>query len=186
LDTEFGNISPIQTLDGEVDDLLIQPDGKIVVSGSFSHVGDGSLNPPARSAIARFSANGLLDTTFTPNIPMPTGVNAILIAAMARQPNGKILIEENFFNNSSSNSNYVSTQVARLNSNGSLDSGFSLGTPAGGWFYPGGGNSILRLPTGKALIGGCYQNYNGTQAWSLVRIFAGPANFSPGVLLLMD
>ena len=52
-------------------------------------------------------------------------------------------------------------------------------------FYPGGGNSILRLPSGKALIGGNYSTYNGTPAWSLVRIFASPANFNPGALYLL-
>ena len=177
--------SHVQTMDGEVDDLLLQPDGKILVSGMFTHIIDGSVG---RSAIARFSANGLLDTTFTPSLPpTPPNANTIALAAMARQPNGKILIEANFLNYLG-NYNYqpVSSQVARLNSNGSLDSSFSLGTPAGGWFYPGAGNSILRLPNGKALIGGCYNNYNAPQAWSLVRIFAGPANFSPGVLLLLD
>ena len=56
-----------------------------------------------------------------------------------------------------------------------------------GWFYLGGGNSILRLPNGKALIGGVFSYYNSTPAWSLVRIFAGPANFNVGnILLLLD
>jgi uncharacterized delta-60 repeat protein len=98
LDTDFGpsNTVPlhIQTTDGPVDDLLLQPDGKIVVSGFFSHIIDGSGNP-LRRAIARFSANGLLDTTFTPSLNPPTGVNTIIIKTMALQPNGKILIEEN-------------------------------------------------------------------------------------------
>jgi uncharacterized delta-60 repeat protein len=189
LDTDFGpsNTVPlhIQTTDGPVDDLLLQPDGKIVVSGFFSHIIDGSGNL-LRRAIARFSANGLLDTTFTPSLNPPTGANTIIIKTMALQPNGKILIEENFLNYFSDiNFNYVGTQVARLNPNGSLDSNFTLGYATNGWFYPGGGNSILRLPNGKALIGGCYSTYNGAPAWSLVRIFAGPANFNPGALYLL-
>ena len=72
-----------------------------------------------------------------------------------------------------------------MNSNGSLDPSFILGNPAGGGYWPGAGNSILRLPSGKALIGGGFSTYNGTPAWSLVRIFAGPANFSPGALYLL-
>ena len=81
----------------QVDDLFLQPDGKIVVSGKFSQIIDGSGNPPRRG-IARFSANGLLDNTFTPSLTLPSGANTLVISAMARQPNGKILIEENFFN----------------------------------------------------------------------------------------
>ena len=104
---------------------------------------------------------------------------------MALQPNGKILIEENYLNILDNyNFNYLGTQIARLNPNGSLDSTFTLGNPAVGG-YSGGGNSILRLPNGKALIGGNFSSYNGTDAWSLVRIFAGPANFSPGALFLL-
>ena len=192
LDTSFGPGAPaanLPTLDGEVFDLFLQPDGKIVVSGSFSHVIDGSTAPPARSAIARFAADGRLDATFLPNLTMPTGANAMVLAAMARQPNGKILIEKNFFNNGSGNSEFQGTQVARLNSNGSLDATFTLGTPANGGFWYGGGNSILRLPHGKALIGGFYSTYNTTPAWSLVRILAGPGNAgTAGVagLLLAD
>ena len=93
-----GNTVPlhIQTMDGRIEDLLLQPDGKIVVSGGFSHIIDGTGNPPARRAIARFSANGLLDNTFTPSLAPPTGANTIILAAMARQPNGKILIEAEF------------------------------------------------------------------------------------------
>ena len=72
-----------------------------------------------------------------------------------------------------------------MNPNGSLDPAFTLGNPANGGYWPGGGNSILRLPSGKALIGGNFSSYNGTPAWSLVRIFASPANFSPGALSLL-
>lgn len=184
LDSSFGPSSHIQITDGQVDDLFLQPDGKIVVSGKFTQIVDGSGNP-ARRAIARFSANGLLDGTFTPSLTPPSGANTIAISAMAGQPNGKILIEENFFNYLNNNYNYVSTQVARLNSNGSLDSNFTLGHAINGWSQPCSGNSILRLPNGKALIGGCYNNYTATSAWSLVRIFASPGNFSAGYLLLL-
>jgi uncharacterized delta-60 repeat protein len=185
VDNSFGpsNTPPlhIQTVDGSIEDLLLQPDGKIVVSGGFYHIIDGSGNPPERRAIARFSANGVLDGTFTPSLVPPDGANTIVLAAMARQPNGKILIEQNFFNDN----NFVSTQIARLNSNGSLDPAFILGNPANGGYWRSAGNSILRLPSGKALIGGGFKSYNGTPAWSLVRIFAGPGNFSPGALFLL-
>ncbi|MBU4231390.1 MAG: hypothetical protein KKD99_12735 [Proteobacteria bacterium] len=182
VDPDFGpsNTPPlhIQTMDGSIEDLLLQPDGKIVVSGGFSHIIDGSV---ARPGIARFSANGLLDNTFTPSLVPPLGANTIVLTAMARQPNGKILIEQNFLNDNT----FVSAQIARLNSNGSLDPSFILGNPANGGYWRSAGNSILRLPSGKALIGGNFSSYNGTPAWSLVRIFAGPANFSPGALYLL-
>ena len=72
-----------------------------------------------------------------------------------------------------------------MNPNGSLDPNFTLGNPTQGGDYSQGGNSILRLPNGKAIIGGSFSRYNATQAWSLVRIFASPANFNPGALYLL-
>jgi uncharacterized delta-60 repeat protein len=184
VDTSFAPSAPvdhIQTMDGEIDDLFLQPDGKIVVSGGFSHIIDGTGSPPARTAIARFTANGWLDDTFTPSLAPPPGADALNISAIARQPNGKVLIEETFLNSGS----YVGGKLARLNADGSLDSSFAIGNLANGYFYNNAGHRILRLPNGKALIGGWFSSYNGTPAWSLVRIFAGPANFSPGALYLL-
>ncbi len=191
LDTSFApgaSVANVLTMDGLVEDMLLQPDGKVVVSGAFANVNNGSGSSTARRAIARYSADGLLDGTFTPNLTIPpsaSGANTIDLAAMALQPNGKILIEENFLNVSGWNWNYLGSQVARLNPNGSLDPTFSLGTPANGWFNPGGGNSILRLSNGKALIGGVFSMYSGTPEFSLVRIFAGPANSGSAIPLLL-
>lgn len=188
LDTSFGPSTPanhLQTMDGEVDDMLLQTDGKIVVSGIFSHILDGSGSGPARSAIARFSGDGFLDGTFTPSLTIPSGANTLALPAMAWQPNGKILIEEHFLNYTGGyNYTYVSSQVARLNANGSLDPNFILGAPSQGWYYPDNGSCILRLPSGKALVGGAFSLYSSTPAFSLVRIYASPANFGPGVLMM--
>ncbi len=195
LDYTFGPTAPathIQTMDHQVDDLLLQPDGKIVVSGWFTHILDGSEIPPERLAIARFTADGFLDATFTPSLTMPEGANAMTVAAMAWQPNGRILIEEQFLDYQG-NYNFmpVSSQAARLLSNGSPDLGFKLGALTQGYYHPQGGNSILRLPNGKALIGGVYSNYqpadaiSPTNIFSLARVFASPANFSPGTMMLL-
>ena len=101
LDTSFSPNTPVanfQTMDGVVDDLLLQPDGKIMVSGRFSHIFDGS-GSGRRAALSPGSPpTACWIATFTPNLTMPTGANTIVLSAMALQPNGKILIEENFLN----------------------------------------------------------------------------------------
>jgi uncharacterized delta-60 repeat protein len=190
LDTTFApsTSNHIQTMDRDVVNLMVQRNSKIMVSGGFSHVTSES-GSPERSSIARFSPEGTLDTTFNPNIIPPGGANFIDIVAMAGQPNGKVIIEQNFFNKVDNNYNFISSQVARLNIDGSQDSTFTVGNLSnGGWVMPGYGKySILRLSTGKALIGGCYGQYNGT--WvssSLVRVFAHPTNFSPAPLMLLN
>ena len=188
LDTGFAtgaSVPNIQQLDGRVSDLLLQKDGKILVSGSFTHADYGSPSPPARTAIARFTANGDLDNTFAFVLnTWPTDTNALLIPAMGLQRNGRILVEGHFFNNSGGNSMYKFSGVLRLNTNGSTDPTFTPGTLANGYFHYDGGSYILPLPQGKALIGGVYGSYNSTPAWSLVRIFAGQTS-NPSLNLLL-
>jgi uncharacterized delta-60 repeat protein len=144
--------------------MLLQPDGKIVVSGGFYQIMDGSGSPPARTASARFSSSGLLDNTFIPALGFTT-------AAMVLQPNGKILIGGNF-----------TKGAARLNPDGTLDTTFNLGS----WWFGNQVYAILRQATGKAILGGqiSYNNGHGL-IQSLPRIFAGPPNFNPGNLLLL-
>jgi uncharacterized delta-60 repeat protein len=176
LDTTFGptapptpvpNVNILQCYNavfptGPVTDMLLQPDGKIVVSGAFYQIMDGSGSPPARNNIARFSGSGFLDNTLIRNTPGYTGY----IRAMALQPNGKILIG-----------------VARLNPNGSQDTTFNIGT----WWQSGSVYAILRQATGKAILGGTiyvyYSPSNFTTA--LPRVFASPPNFNPGSLFLL-
>src|SRR2546421_613627 len=57
LDTTFkpGSIDP----NGSVNTIAVQPDGKILIGGSFV-----SVNSVARSSLARLNADGSLDTTF--------------------------------------------------------------------------------------------------------------------------
>ena len=189
LDTSFASSTAgnIQTMDHDVVNLMVQPSGWIVVSGGFTQV-TSEAGSPARTSIAAFSPSGQLDTIFKPNIIPPAGANFIDVVALGGQPNGKVIIEENFFNKDDNNYNFISSQVERLNSNGSQDNTFARGSLAfGGWLMPGqASHCILRLSTGKALIGGNYGTYNGTWGDSLVRVFASPANFSIAPLFLLN
>lgn len=65
--------------------------------------------------------------------------------------------------------NYNSTPirgVARLNADGSLDTGFSL-TGTG---LNSAANAVAILPTGKVLVSGYFSNYNGTSVGGLIRL----------------
>jgi uncharacterized delta-60 repeat protein len=104
---------------GVVEGLAIQPDGKILVSGSFGSFGSGGLNGDVRyQHLGRLNPDGTLDTTF---IPAPgTGPNNS-VSSIAVQDDGKILIS-GFFN---LYSGVAQERFARLNSNGTLDTGFA-------------------------------------------------------------
>lgn len=142
LDTSF---NPGGGFDGFVTSLLVQPDGKIVAAGGFT-----SYNGATCYGIARVNANGTFDSTFEP-IP---GVNeGATVWATALTPDGKILIGGDFTLVNGTNRNYI----ARLNSDGSLDTTFDPGV--------GPNAPVLTLDVttnGNVLIGGYFESVAGT------------------------
>jgi uncharacterized delta-60 repeat protein/uncharacterized repeat protein (TIGR01451 family) len=97
LDPSFGT-GGIVNLSFSPMGMAIQPNGKIVVSGS--------------DRLARYNSDGMLDATFG-NVgvaPAPGGGHAVTI-----QPDGKIIVGGERF-------------LARFNSNGSVDTGFGSGS----------------------------------------------------------
>ena len=120
--------------------IIVQPDGKILVSGVFS-----SVNGANYQGIVRLKPNGSIDETFNPVTFGPTGIG---IETMVLQSDGRILIGGLF-----GTINGVSrTSVARLNSDGSLDPSFGVVFPDG--FQGQIVYSILPLDNGQILIGG--------------------------------
>ena len=122
---------------GYVNETVVQTDGKIIAVGLF-HKANGTRV----TGIARFNADGTLDTSFD----IGTGVNGA-IRAVVLQSDGKIIIGGAFstFNGQSVN------KIVRLNSDGSRDFSFNLATTIGGQI-----NDILILPNGKLMIGGTF------------------------------
>jgi uncharacterized delta-60 repeat protein len=91
---------------------VLQPDGKIIIGGSFLLLNEGQ----AQFGLARLTANGALDTTFKPGAIDPNGVVQTIVV----QPDGKILIGGNF----ASINGIARNRIARLNADGSLDLAF--------------------------------------------------------------
>ena len=117
--------------------ILVQPDGRILVAGSFVGFGGGSYH-----GIVRLLSDGHVDSSFSPLDNFDAAVRAV-----ALQPDGKILIGGDFA--------FIGAMefpgVARLNDDGSVDTTFQ---PAG--FTPS--HSPIRALAvqndGKILIGG--------------------------------
>jgi uncharacterized delta-60 repeat protein len=140
IDTSF--LSNLGTgANNDVDVISLQSDGKIVIGGDFTTFNGTTLN-----RLARLNSNGTLDTAF--NTSLGTAANATIFAA-AIQPDGKIVIGGNFtdFNGTLIN------RIARLNSNGTLDTTFNsnLQTGANGIVY-----AIKIQSDGKILVGGAF------------------------------
>lgn len=142
-------------IDGnEITKSIIQPDGKIVLAlSSFSSV--------PTSQLIRLE-NNMLDTSFT-----SAGINGI-VRDMVLQPDGKIIIVGDFTTYDNQSSKYI----ARLNSDGSLDTSFLVGT---GFGTPAISNNkfaanVKLQADGKILVCGDLTSYNGTPKNYLIRL----------------
>lgn len=117
-DTSFAIDGRVVTAFGSQHDMpqaiALQPDGKIMVVGT-------SLSNNYRFAIARYTANGILDTTFDGDGKVITafGAGTSGIANFVTiHPDGKILVL------GTSGSTTTHLTLAKYNSNGSLDTSF--------------------------------------------------------------
>jgi uncharacterized delta-60 repeat protein len=151
LDTSF---DPGSGANSTVEDLVLQPDGKVLIGGQFTMVND-----TARGRIARLNANGSLDASFNPS----SGANWF-VYALALQPDGKVLIGGQF----SSVNGTARSSIARLNADGSLDSDFA----PGGTQSNGSVSALALQSDGKVLIGGLFTSMNGAPRSSLARLNA--------------
>ena len=67
---------------GALNDLAVQPDGKIIIAGTFTKYNGNATVP---NSIARLKADGTLDPTFNPGGP---GADSVVIK-VALQPDGR-------------------------------------------------------------------------------------------------
>lgn len=139
-------------INGRVSALHVQPDGRILVGGSFS--ADAAW-PYDR--IARLLPNGAPDTaSFTP-VLMNTGGEEVL--AIALQANGRILLGGKF----ARVSGLLASNLARLLPDGTPDNGFApvTNSPV---------NSIALQPDGMILAGGEFSRIAGLNHLRLARL----------------
>jgi uncharacterized delta-60 repeat protein len=122
LDTTFDTDGKLTTQMGSNDDygedLVLQPDGRIVVAG-FSH---DNLSSVDNFVLARYSPDGLLDINFGSGGKVTTDFGCSAAAyAIVLQPDGKILAAGHSCGSTGSD-----FALARFNSDGSLDATFDI------------------------------------------------------------
>jgi uncharacterized delta-60 repeat protein len=154
--TSSGALDPDFTLGtmatgGVIKALAVQPDGKILIGGTFT-----SYAGTARNRLARLNANGTLDTTF---MATGTGFDGEVLEIVVL-PDERILVGGSFTTvHGVSRANLV-----RLDSNGSRDNTFLNGLA--------GPNNIVRaiVPAGDSLyFGGDFGSFNGVNTGRIAK-----------------
>lgn len=125
---------------GSVTAVVLQPDGRILIAGSFIQVAGVS-----RRRIARLNADGSLDASFDPGTGASSTVSRIDLL-----PDGRMLITGGFFQYN----DQVVDGIAMLEADGSLDASFNPDTNATVF-------TTLPLANGQILIGGSFSFVNG-------------------------
>jgi uncharacterized delta-60 repeat protein len=134
-----------------VTSIAIQSDGKILVGGVFT-----TYQGTTRNRFVRLNSDGSYDATFN----LGTGFDGT-VASIAIQSDGKILVGGVFTTYQGTTRN----RFVRLNSDGSYDATFNLGTGFDNTVF-----SIAIQSDGKILAGGVFTNYQGTTRNFFVRL----------------
>lgn len=142
----------------------VQPDGKIILGGTFTTYNGTTVN-----RIVRLNSDGSIDTSFNSGTGMNSSLDSMLLL-----PDGKLIVGGGFttYNGTSIN------RFARLNPDGTLDTTFTPGTSSNGVV-----RQITLLPDNKLLIGGSFTSYNGSTRNRIARINADgtlDTSFDPG------
>lgn len=161
-------------INSTIEKVLVLPDGKILAAGWFSVIQDSGFVTFNRGGIARFNEDGSVDTDFAVDGAV-TGGGSPRVLDFARQPDGKLIIGGSF----TTVNGVARANIARLNADGSLDTGFNPGAGANDIV-----NAVLALPDGKIIVGGYFTTFDGQAKRMLVRLNANgsvDATFTPPV-----
>ncbi len=145
-------------IQGTVNAVAVQPDGKILLGGDFVRVAG-----QVRHTLARLDADGSLDETFVSRVgghPTPT------IEVVRVQEDGRILIGGEFRMVGST----PRACLARLQPNGDLDETFDPGAAVEDGF--GVVQDLAPLPDGGVVVAGLFTKFDGLACPGLVRLDA--------------
>lgn len=148
-------------VNGEVHAVAVQPDGKVLVGGAFTQVGEN-----LRNRLARFDLSGAYDSSLDANINGTVRVLAV-------QQNGQILVGGDFTRAGGADRSHL----ARLNAGGGAETSFNPAPDAAV-------HALLLLDDGSLLVAGEFTAIGGAGQRYLARLDstgALDATFAPAV-----
>ena len=146
----------------EVKSIGQQSDGSIVVGGYFTGFDGGGTQAQAAGHIARLSADGVLDTTFTTNAALDDNVFSLAI-----QADDAIVADGDILKTYATKSQ----RVVRLAADGTFDTAYAsnVGDGPDNRVY-----SIALTPNGQAVVGGSMETFDSVASKYIARL-DGPA-----------
>lgn len=147
-DLTFNPLPP--EFEGWFSSIVLQPDGKIIAGGGFTHIG--------RRNIVRLNTNGDIDNTFMQHDQGFTH----FIYDLALMPDGKVIVAGmvGYWAETFEGSTWIATgKIARLNADGSFNTDFTLLNNVS---FNDHTYSLASQPDGKILVGGLFTAYNTT------------------------
>ncbi|NLO69949.1 MAG: T9SS type A sorting domain-containing protein [Porphyromonadaceae bacterium] len=131
--------------------IKMQPDGKIFLIGAFT-----KYDNVTRGRIVKLNSDGSLDTSFDPGVGFNDWTFDLVF-----QSDGKMIVAGSFTKFKDKEYN----RIIRLNSDGSLDDTFKVGSG-----FSGNVRGMAIQPDDKILVGGAFTSYNGETYNRLVRL----------------
>jgi uncharacterized delta-60 repeat protein len=159
LDATF---APSGGLNNQVNSVVVQADGKIIVGGVFTQANGTNIG-----RLARFNTNGTLDATFAANVGSDGFSDQVL--AIALQPDGKILVAGYF---TTYKGVTAARNMCRLNADGTRDASFVSPTTGAAVTIFG----ITVQPDEKIIVTGQFTAYNGVSRANITRLNADGTN----------
>jgi uncharacterized delta-60 repeat protein len=156
IDTSFNTTTGFVN-DEDVQDMILQPDGKLIVLGRFTSYKGVSIN-----RIVRLNSDASIDPTFQTS-GATFGFNGnISRNCTVLQSDGKVIVGGAF----TTYSGVTRNRIIRLNSDGTIDNTFTIGS---------GFNSdvtcVALQSDGKILVGGSFGTYSGiTSSDRIIRL----------------
>ncbi len=150
VDTNFN--ASVTAGDPTIHSVAVQPDGRVLIGGMFT-----GINGATCIRLARLNADGTLDSNFVASVN--SSQSFITVSHLGLQTNSQIVIGGWF----ETVNGAPHTNIARLNNNGSLDTGYNaqLDTPP---------NALVMSADGKVLIGGAFSTVNGQARAHIARL----------------
>ncbi len=186
VDTSF--VSPVAPYSSTntnvgVENVAVQSDGSLIVVGTFAQAIDSSNNVVTVNSVIKMSASGVLDTTFNTNFGgasngtiSGTSITAagpnVTVYALAIQQDDKILIG-GAFNVIGGINGSIRRGIARLLSNGTLDTSFDAAlTATGSAMNSTNVYDITVDSSGKVLAAGQMGGAGSTTSPGIVRLLS--------------